>query len=269
MMGFVTAVEPPSSYSQVIQIPLPLHYSGALFFLLGAIAVLIILLVFVLVFGKRIKPTATKKTNNPIKTNNGSMEFFSGSLGEIGYFDFQTLKKATMDFHPGNLLGSGGFGPVYLAWKLYQKSCLLDLVDPKLRAHGFVEKDVLQAIHVALLCLQPHGKLRPPMSDIVALLTFKIEMIVFWLHFSSLPVLVMTYERFHNTRIEAVNHSLFIKGSVVVKARQVVGAAAATTTTLVSIKVICCLQCLPGNCNNIVGPKTSQEQKAQQKCELR
>lgn len=54
---------------------------------------------------------------------------------------------------------------------------LLDLVDPKLRVHGFVEKDVMQAIHVALLCLQPHPKLRPPMSEIVALLTFKIEMV--------------------------------------------------------------------------------------------
>jgi len=53
----------------------------------------------------------------------------------------------------------------------------LDIVDPKLRQHGFVEKDVMQAIHVAFLCLQPHAHLRPPMSEIVALLTFKIEMV--------------------------------------------------------------------------------------------
>jgi len=40
-----------------------------------------------------------------------------------------------------------------------------------------VEKDVMQAIHVAFLCLQPDAHLRPPMSEIVALLTFKIEMV--------------------------------------------------------------------------------------------
>ncbi|KAG7972701.1 hypothetical protein I3843_07G196700 [Carya illinoinensis] len=39
------------------------------------------------------------------------------------------------------------------AWKLYEKSRALDLIDPKMREDGFAEKDVLQAIHVALLCL--------------------------------------------------------------------------------------------------------------------
>ncbi|KAK7291846.1 hypothetical protein RIF29_07316 [Crotalaria pallida] len=63
------------------------------------------------------------------------------------------------------------------AWKLYGKSMLLDLIDPKLKEHGFVEKDVMQALHVALLCLQPHAEMRPAMSEAVALLTFKMEMI--------------------------------------------------------------------------------------------
>jgi hypothetical protein len=40
-------------------------------------------------------------------------DFWSGNLQTINYFDFQTLKKATKDFHPANLLGRGGFGPVY------------------------------------------------------------------------------------------------------------------------------------------------------------
>ncbi|QCE13507.1 serine/threonine-protein kinase PBS1 [Vigna unguiculata] len=63
------------------------------------------------------------------------------------------------------------------AWKLYENERILDIVDPKLREHGLVEKDVMQAIHVAFLCLQPDAHLRPPMSEIVALLTFKIEMV--------------------------------------------------------------------------------------------
>ncbi|KAK7329084.1 hypothetical protein VNO77_23230 [Canavalia gladiata] len=63
------------------------------------------------------------------------------------------------------------------AWKLYENARILDIVDPQLQQHGFVERDVMQAIHVAFLCLQPHAHLRPPMSQAVALLTFKIEMV--------------------------------------------------------------------------------------------
>lgn len=40
---------------------------------------------------------------------------------------------------------------------------------------GIVEKDVMQTIHVAFLCLQPNADLRPPMSQIVAMLVHKIE----------------------------------------------------------------------------------------------
>lgn len=42
-----------------------------------------------------------------------STDAFSGILRTISYFDFPTLKKATKNFHQGNLLGRGGFGPVY------------------------------------------------------------------------------------------------------------------------------------------------------------
>ncbi|KAF9616301.1 hypothetical protein IFM89_029077 [Coptis chinensis] len=63
------------------------------------------------------------------------------------------------------------------AWKLYERSRILDLVDPKLREDGFVEKDVLQAINVAFLCLQAYPSMRPPMSEIVAMLTCKVELV--------------------------------------------------------------------------------------------
>ncbi|KAF8400257.1 hypothetical protein HHK36_013554 [Tetracentron sinense] len=63
------------------------------------------------------------------------------------------------------------------AWKLYERSKVIDLVDPKLREEGFVENDALQAIQMAFLCLQPYPNLRPPMSEIVAMLTCKVEMI--------------------------------------------------------------------------------------------
>lgn len=43
-----------------------------------------------------------------------SKSYFSGNLRTISYFSFQALKKATKNFHESNLLGKGGFGPVYL-----------------------------------------------------------------------------------------------------------------------------------------------------------
>ena len=53
---------------------------------------------------------------------------------------------------------------------------MLDLVDPKMREDGFEEENALKAIHVAFLCVQPHANLRPPMSEIVAMLTCKVEL---------------------------------------------------------------------------------------------
>ncbi|XP_028751418.1 putative serine/threonine-protein kinase [Neltuma alba] len=375
MVSFVTAVEPPS-HSQVIQVSMAQlsGFGGFKFFVvvLVVLIILIVLLIMLLLFAR----AEVMKIIASSKKQQGSADFFSGSVQEMSYFDYQTLKKATMNFHPDNLLGSGGYGPVFrgkladgrliaaktlnlnkvqqgekqflaevrlitsiqhknlvrllgccidgpqrilvyeymknrsldlilnadnnqfldwstrfqiilgiaralqylhedshmrivhrdikasnillddkfhpkigdfglarffpedqdclstqfagtlgytapeyatrgelsekvdiysfgvllleiiscrkntdftlpsemqylpdYAWKLYEKSMLMDLVDPKLRAHGFAEKDVMQAIHVALLCLQSSANLRPPMSEIVALLTFKIEMV--------------------------------------------------------------------------------------------
>ncbi|XP_015892358.2 cold-responsive protein kinase 1 [Ziziphus jujuba] len=348
--------------------------SEILFFFFGGILVFIILVIIIFIFWK-LKPAEFKKLLARTRRRPASPDFFSGNLRTISYFDFQTLKKATKNFHPGYLLGRGGFGPVYrgkladgrliavkqlsldksqqgepeflaevrmitsiqhknlvrllgccsdgpqrllvyeymtnrsldliiygkngqflnwntrfriiigvarglqylhedsplrivhrdikasnilldgkfqprigdfglarffpedqaylsttfagtlgysapeyairgelsekadiysfgvlvleiiscrkntdltlpsemqylpeYAWKLYEKSKVIDLVDPRMREDGFVEKDVLQAINVAFLCLQPHPNLRPPMSEIVAMLTCKVEM---------------------------------------------------------------------------------------------
>ncbi|KAH6817533.1 hypothetical protein C2S51_001136 [Perilla frutescens var. frutescens] len=62
------------------------------------------------------------------------------------------------------------------AWKLHDRSTLTDLIDPRMREDGFVEKDVMHAISVAFYCLQPQANQRPPMSDIVAMLTCKVEL---------------------------------------------------------------------------------------------
>lgn len=52
---------------------------------------------------------------------------------------------------------------------------MVDLVDPKLLADGIVESDVLKTCQVAFLCLQPLPNVRPPMSEVVAMLIHKSE----------------------------------------------------------------------------------------------
>ncbi|XP_076929029.1 cold-responsive protein kinase 1-like isoform X2 [Bidens hawaiensis] len=63
------------------------------------------------------------------------------------------------------------------AWKLYERSKMIDLIDPRMQKDGFSVKDVMKTIHVALLCLQPLPAIRPAMSEIVAMLTWKVEMV--------------------------------------------------------------------------------------------
>ncbi|KAL8488993.1 hypothetical protein ACS0TY_024579 [Phlomoides rotata] len=74
-----------------------------------------------------------------------------------------------------NLPSEMQYLPEY-AWKLYERSLLVDLIDPRMREDGLNEKDILQTTHVAFLCLQPQANQRPPMSEIVAMLTCKVEM---------------------------------------------------------------------------------------------
>ncbi|CAI9782934.1 unnamed protein product [Fraxinus pennsylvanica] len=254
--------------------------SPALFFFLGGIVIVLIVLILIFVFRKIIKPKKLKMFIARTMKQPVAKDVISGNLHTISYYDFQTLKKATKNFQEKNVLGRGGFGPVFMgkledgrliavkklsldksqqgeseflaevrigdfglarffpegqdflstrfagtlgytapeyairgelsekadifsfgvlvleiiscrkntdlslpsemqylpeyAWKLYERSKLVNLIDPRMRDR-VVEKDVLQAIHVAFLCLEPRANLRPPMSEIVAMLTCKVD----------------------------------------------------------------------------------------------
>ncbi|CAN1355005.1 Probable LRR receptor-like serine/threonine-protein kinase At1g56140 [Linum perenne] len=339
-------------FLQVSRSSYSLMSSSALFFFAGVLVVLAILLILLTVFWKFMKLNHTttklaKKDSHESQGGGVASEVMSGTLRTIRYFDYQTLKKATKNFHPDNLLGSGGFGPVYrgklrdgrvvavkrlaldkshqgeaeflaevrmitsiqhrnlvrligccsdgdqrllvyeylknrsldlivydsplrivhrdikasnvlldekfqprisdfglarffpddqtylsttfagtlgytapeyairgelsekadiysygvlileiiccrkntdlnllpaeqqylpdYAWKLYEKNKVQELIDPRLRQHGIMERDVVHVIHVAFACLQPLANMRPPMSEVVAMLTCKVE----------------------------------------------------------------------------------------------
>ncbi|XP_022728767.1 putative serine/threonine-protein kinase [Durio zibethinus] len=86
---------------------------SSLFFFLGGIVVLIILLIMIAIYWKIFKPAGMMRFTSQTARRAASPDLFSGNLRTISYFDFKTLKRATKNFHPENLLGRGGFGPVY------------------------------------------------------------------------------------------------------------------------------------------------------------
>ncbi|CAN1355000.1 Probable LRR receptor-like serine/threonine-protein kinase At1g56140 [Linum perenne] len=105
-------------FLQVSRSSYSLMSSSALFFFAGVLVVLAILLILLTVFWKFMKLNHTttklaKKDSHESQGGGVASEVMSGTLRTIRYFDYQTLKKATKNFHPDNLLGSGGFGPVY------------------------------------------------------------------------------------------------------------------------------------------------------------
>ncbi|KAL4385377.1 hypothetical protein GQ457_15G029380 [Hibiscus cannabinus] len=87
--------------------------TSSLFFFLGGVVVLMILLVIVLIYRKIWRPVGIECFISESGRHEAATDFFSGDLRSIFYFDFRTLKRATKNFHPDNLLGKGGFGPVY------------------------------------------------------------------------------------------------------------------------------------------------------------
>ncbi|GLJ59697.1 hypothetical protein SUGI_1519440 [Cryptomeria japonica] len=59
------------------------------------------------------------------------------------------------------------------AWKLFKAGNALNLVDSK--ASDVTEEQVLRCIHVGLLCVQANATLRPVMSNVIMMLSGKID----------------------------------------------------------------------------------------------
>ncbi|KAJ0101680.1 hypothetical protein Patl1_04495 [Pistacia atlantica] len=97
-----------------------------------------------------------------------SMEKRKGEI-EVPLFDLATIAAATNNFSKANLIGEGGFGPVYKAWLLWNDGRALDLMDTCLE-DSFIESLVQRCIQVGLLCVQKFPENRPEMSSVVFML---------------------------------------------------------------------------------------------------
>ncbi|KAM0896153.1 hypothetical protein ACQ4PT_023367 [Festuca glaucescens] len=153
--------------------------TGAVFLAL-IIALLVVIIILLGVCWKFLGPGIMRRLLRPRRCPSELPQYFSGNMSgnlrTITYFDYAALKRATRDFHQKNQLGRGGFGPVYLAWRLYEQNKILELVDAKVQAgEGFEEKEVMQVCQIALLCVQPYPESRPAMSEAVRMLTMKTD----------------------------------------------------------------------------------------------
>ncbi|KAF7842131.1 G-type lectin S-receptor-like serine/threonine-protein kinase [Senna tora] len=91
-------------------------------------------------------------------------------LDELPLFDFEVITTATNNFHSTNMLGHGGFGSVYKAWKLWKEDSYVHFIDPEL-SHQDSSKDILRCIHIGLLCVQELARDRPNMASVVSMLS--------------------------------------------------------------------------------------------------
>ncbi|KAJ0045011.1 hypothetical protein Pint_04366 [Pistacia integerrima] len=92
---------------------------------------------------------------------------------ELPLFDFATLTDATGYFSMSNMLGQGGFGSVYKAWRLFNEESFIELIDESVKDSCNIA-EVLRSVHVGLLCVQQSPEDRPSMSTVVLMLSSDI-----------------------------------------------------------------------------------------------
>ncbi|KAL0320730.1 UNVERIFIED_CONTAM: Receptor-like serine/threonine-protein kinase SD1-6 [Sesamum radiatum] len=88
---------------------------------------------------------------------------------ELPVFKWTIIVAATNDFSRENIIGEGGFGPVYRAWLLWKENKIVELMDECL-SDTFVESEVKRCVQVGLLCVQKYAEDRPVMSSVLLML---------------------------------------------------------------------------------------------------
>uniref|UniRef100_A0A7N2L336 Apple domain-containing protein n=1 Tax=Quercus lobata TaxID=97700 RepID=A0A7N2L336_QUELO len=135
----------------------------------NAILLMVMLVLGLLLYVRRKK--LTKEGMNIKCQNDYNNDGWDEDM-ELPIFDLITISNATHNFARYNKLGEGGFGSVYKAWELWIEDKPRELID-----ESFILDDsctlfeVLQCIHVGLLCVQQRLEDRPNMSSVVLMLS--------------------------------------------------------------------------------------------------
>nr|GMD83080.1 putative receptor-like protein kinase At4g00960 [Ipomoea batatas] len=131
------------------------------------------------------------------------------STGEFSQYDFATIRAITNDFSLENKIGEGGYGSVYkgmlpigqevavkrlsrssrqgdqefknevevvaklqhknLAWEHWRDGSPLKILDPTLEKY-YAENEVIQCMHIGLLCVQEYANERLTMGEVMCML---------------------------------------------------------------------------------------------------
>ncbi|KAK6227688.1 hypothetical protein SCA6_000028 [Theobroma cacao] len=157
-----------------------------------------------------------KKKKNKNGRASDISELHTGNHGHnLNIYTAAFIMSATNCFSPENLLGKGGFGPVFkgtfpdgqevaikrlsrgsgqglvefkneliliaklqhtnLAWELWKHGAALELVDPTL-SDSCSKPQVLRCITLGLLCVEDSPLDRPTMSDVISMLTGEMQL---------------------------------------------------------------------------------------------
>ncbi|XP_042448816.1 receptor-like serine/threonine-protein kinase SD1-8 isoform X2 [Zingiber officinale] len=97
-------------------------------------------------------------------------------LEALPSYDLSTIKAATNDFSIDNKLGEGGFGVVYMAYRLWKDGRSLELLDDALDC-SYPTTEILRCIRMALLCVQENTEDRPTMAEVVMMLASEDQLL--------------------------------------------------------------------------------------------
>nr|GMD93001.1 cysteine-rich receptor-like protein kinase 25 [Ipomoea batatas] len=85
-------------------------------------------------------------------------------------YDLAIIQAITNDFSLGCKIGKGGYGYVYKAWEQWRDGTPLEILDPVL-AKSYKVNEVIQCIHIGLLCVQDVAVERPTMAEVMLMLS--------------------------------------------------------------------------------------------------
>nr|GME17910.1 putative receptor-like protein kinase At4g00960 [Ipomoea batatas] len=92
------------------------------------------------------------------------------SAEESSQYDLAMIKAITSDFSLKCKIGQGGYGSVYKAWEYWRDDTPLEILDPVL-AESYNVNEVIQCIHISLLCVQEVAVERPTMAEVMLMLS--------------------------------------------------------------------------------------------------